>query len=376
MPKISKTFCPAKWDDLHLNFNYNWAYACCKATPIEFVDEWKSVLDKQKENLLNDIQDPSCEYCWKIERNGGQSDRMNLLLKFNPADTLKYHKNPSAERIEVNLGNECNFQCTYCSPKFSSKWDTDIKTNPYKFKSDLYHYAPKKKNSGNLETNLDFLKTYDKIKTLNLIGGEPLQNKNLFHILDKLDNVETLHITTNFSCSLSTIDKIIKLSHNYKHLVLGISIDATEELAEFVRYGLDYKQWKANVDYLFDNLTDNMEVIFLSLITSLSIKGLKDIIPVIDQYHSKNNSTTWRLSYCTSPKIQSFSTLLESKDRYVDLLNKLQDKTYVKNIESITNVLQNTNFDKKLYKELLDFIYEFAERKKISIPKQLNAKAT
>jgi len=75
MQKIPKTFCPAKWDELHLNYNYNWAYGCCKATPIVFKRDWHEELDKQKNNLLQDVQDPSCDYCWQVENQGGVSDR-------------------------------------------------------------------------------------------------------------------------------------------------------------------------------------------------------------------------------------------------------------------------------------------------------------
>lgn len=370
MLTIPKTFCPAKWDDLHLNFNYNWAYACCKATPIVFVNDWKSALDQQKQNLLDDIKDPSCEYCWKIEQQGGHSDRKGLLQDFTETELQQYYDNPPPRRIEVNLGNECNFQCTYCSPKFSSKWDSDVKTNPYKFKSDLHHYAPKKKNNNNLETNLDFLKTYDSVEVLNLIGGEPLQNKNLFHILDRVDNVKVLHITTNFSCNVATIDKIINLSQYYEKIVLGISIDATDDIAEFVRYGLNYRQWKTNVDYLYTHMTANMEVIFLSLITSLTIKGLQSLIPLIDAYHDEKDSTTWRLSYCVSPLMQSFSTVAEFKDPYIETLNKLQNKSYVKNVDTIIHALQHSKFDIKLYDELISFVNEFANRKKLIVPKQ------
>jgi|TARA_R110000868_G_scaffold5917_14_gene34480 organic radical activating enzyme len=369
MPKISKTFCPSKWDDLHLNFNYNRAYACCKASPINFVSDWSKELDRQKENLLSDTQDPSCNYCWDIENQGGVSDRNAFMSTFDNTTYKEYVNNRQPKNIEVNLGNECNFQCTYCGPTFSSKWEGDISKKHYEFKTDLHHYKIEPKSKENKENNLDFLKQYDRIELLNVIGGEPLQNKNLFKLLDSVDNVDTLSITTNLSCSQKKLDKILQLSKKYKKLRLGISIDSTDKIGEFTRLGLDFTQWKDNVDYILDNMADNVEIIFLTLFTSLTIKDIANTIELITGYCGRTDSATWRLSYCVSPKIQGFATVPEEeKIPYLITLNTLRSQPFIKNVDSIIESLIVHRFDKKLYDELQEFLQEFSQRKNIKIP--------
>lgn len=372
MLKIPKTFCPGKWDDLHLNFNFNYAYGCCKASPIIFVKDWNPILDQQKENLLNGIQDPSCNYCWNVENsNGGISERYRYLKHFDESQFELYKNNsikPSV--IEVNLGNECNFQCTYCNPKFSSKWETDMRTRPYRFKTDIRHYNVIEKKINNIENNLNFLKDFKSIKVFNLIGGEPLQNKKLFKILNSIDvEIETLSITTNFSCNKKMLNKLIALADNYKTLRIGISIDSTGDIAEFTRYGLDYKKWKENVEYLLINMRQNTEIIFLSLLTSLTIHDLNNTAEMIDTFTKSGKDIIWRLSYCVSPKIQSFNTLKEDvKIKYIQILEKLKNKNYIINSDSVIEALTSSEFDPKLHDELLHFINEFSDRKNIKIP--------
>ena len=375
MPKISKTFCPAKWDELHLNFNFNYAYGCCKASPIVFDKDWNPAIDKQKENLLNGIQDSSCNYCWNIENAGGISDRHIYVEQFDTSQFELYANNSiEPNTIEVNLGNECNFQCTYCNPKFSSKWETDMKTRPYKFKTDIGHYNVAKKKNDNIENNLNFLKDFKNIKVLNLIGGEPLQNKKLFEILNGTEvEIEILSITTNLSCDTNMLDKLITLADNYKNLRIGISIDATGDLAEFTRYGLNYKKWQENVEYLLMNMKDNTEIIFLSLLSSLTIYDLSNTNEMIDSFARSGKPITWRLSYCVSPRIQSFDTLKEKiKIESIEILEKLKSKNYIKNIEVIIEALTASNFNTKLYDELMHFVNEFSDRKNIKIPTCLN----
>ena len=61
--------------------------------------------------------------------------------------------------IQVSVGNECNFQCTYCNPKFSSKWEDDVRRQSYKVFTDRFFYGIDDTNTDLLNKNLNFLKT-------------------------------------------------------------------------------------------------------------------------------------------------------------------------------------------------------------------------
>ena len=372
MQKIPKTFCPAKWDELHLNYNYNWAYGCCKATPIVFKRDWHEELDKQKNNLLEGVQDPSCDYCWQVENQGGVSDRQGYLDNFDYNTIGLYQQPREPSTVEVNLGNECNFQCTYCGPQFSSKWQQEQSTNPIKFKTDIQHYRLVKKQDELIDNNLRFLNKYQELDTLNLIGGEPLLNKKLFKMLDEVDNVKNLHITTNFSCSHKVINNIIERSQRYHSVKLAISLDSTGLVAEFTRWGMDYDKLISNINYLIDNIRDNIEIRILTLVSALTIVDLDRLTDVVNELKQRHSKLTWRLSYCVSPRIQSFATVKdELKLQALDKIKQLALLDYTVNADTVVTSLEASEFDSKLYQEQQEFLEEFSLRKKIAIPREL-----
>ena len=372
MQKIPKTFCPAKWDELHLNYNYNWAYGCCKATPIVFKRDWHEELDKQKNNLLEGVQDPSCDYCWQVENQGGVSDRQGYLDNFDYNTIGLYQQPREPSTVEVNLGNECNFQCTYCGPQFSSKWQQEQSTNPIKFKTDIQHYRLVKKQDELIDNNLRFLNKYQELDTLNLIGGEPLLNKKLFKMLDQVDNVKNLHITTNFSCSHKVINNIIERSQRYHSVKLAISLDSTGLVAEFTRWGMDYDKLISNINYLIDNIRDNIEIRILTLVSALTIVDLDRLTEVVNELKQRHSKLTWRLSYCVSPRIQSFATVKdELKLQALDKIKQLALLDYTVNADTVVTSLEASKFDSKLYQEQQEFLEEFSLRKKIAIPREL-----
>ena len=173
MHKIPDTFCPAKWDELFVSFEMNYAYSCCKSTPTKFSNNVFEIIDVQKQKLLEGHQDESCNYCWNVERLGTDSLRHSYLKDFDPATFEQYKDNSVRPRmIQVSLGNECNFQCTYCNPKFSSKWEQDVRTKPYKVFTDRFFYSIDPKQSDVMDKNIEFLSTISHIEKLGVQGGE------------------------------------------------------------------------------------------------------------------------------------------------------------------------------------------------------------
>lgn len=372
MQKISETFCPAKWDDLYINLESNFAYGCCKALPVPINNDCKKTLDKQKENLLNNIQDPSCEYCWKLERNNLPSLRQIHLANFSrPYED--YLANCDPLEVEINLGNECNFQCIYCNPKFSSKWNADVLKKPYALFTDKFNYSyiPIKEIRDNIDTE-NVITTYAKnIKSIALLGGEPFYNKKFFKILDNL-SVDTLRITTNLSAKIEDLKKFFSITKKFKSVILQISIDSTGDLAEFTRYGINYEDFLVKLKFVLDNCPANTKIFILSVMTSITIRDIKNIkkliLPLV-----QNNSVVWNLSYCTSPRFQSFDTLLDKfKQSAILELNELQIYNNIVGEDVVLSAIQISKFNKTLYMQLVHFLNEFSSRQKIKLPIELD----
>ena len=366
MQTIADTFCPAKWDELFVSFETNYAYACCKSKPMTFVKDINEHLDQQKSNLLNGVQDSSCEYCWQIERNGNTSLRHTYLKNFDVTSYDNYINNSvTPTLLQVNLGNECNFQCTYCNPKFSSKWEQDVNKQSYKLFTDRYFYQVDVRSKDLQNKNLEFLKSFDKIETLSLVGGEPLYNKKLFEILSSVD-AESLILVSNLSADKTTLQKTLNAIKKFQTVKLGVSIDATGPLAEFVRFGLNYSYFMDNLQYVLKQ--PNITIAIQSLMTSLTIRDIDNLSKVILPLLDKHENLEWNLSYCTDPRIQSLETLQDQyKDSIIQCMESFMDHDRVNGGDRVINVIKTTKFNNTLYNELKQFIREFSSRKNMEI---------
>ena len=194
MQKISDTFCPAKWDEVYVSYEMNYAYACCKSRPTEFHENPLEYIDKERSALLDGVQDTSCEYCWRLERAGQTSLRHEYLKKFDKKNFESYANNTQQPKfVQVSIGNECNFQCTYCNPKFSSKWEEDVSKQKYKIFTDRFFYEVKDKQKDeklNVYVKNSFMVTYVLLittGTITIIEALRTQNPTIRHVL----NLET-----------------------------------------------------------------------------------------------------------------------------------------------------------------------------------------
>jgi organic radical activating enzyme len=369
MQVIPSTFCPAKWTDLIVNMNYNYVYACCKSTPLKFISNVNEVMDQQKINLLNGVQDSSCEFCWKKENANLPSLRQEYLENFDPSTLPLYTNNTIVPGlIEVNLGNACNFQCIYCNPKFSSQWEQDVREKPFKVFSDKYFYAIDEKNRDTIDTTIEWLLKIGPIHTLSLLGGEPLLNKHFFNIVEIVKS-KKLMVTTNLSCKHATLDRLFALASQYEKIVLSISVDSTGKNAEFARYGMDFNTLLTNIHYVLAHAPKNVSIVFQSLMTSFTIRDLSEMQQFISTLHNIDDTIEWHLNVCEYPRILELNTLHdEYKPAILKILTELKTLPYIRSVDILEGAVIAAQFNNTLYQGMKLFLQEFSERKNIKIP--------
>lgn len=367
MPKIPNTFCPAKWDELFVNLDHNLAYSCCKATPTEISVEIEQTLNSQKENLLKGIQDSSCNFCWEAENKGLASRRNRYLLKFDKESFSEYKNSKKPSLVEINLGNECNFQCMYCGPKFSSQWYADIAKKPYKLFNSKFEYAIPIKLQITKDDKFQLIQQYSSnTNRIDIIGGEPFYSKRFYELLELISSNE-LSITTNLSCNYQQLDKFFQLTEKFKKVRFDVSLDATGEIAEFVRHGLNFKKFDQNLKYVIDNAPSNFELSIKSLMTSLTVLDMENLRSYVDTF--LNSNVKWYLFPCISPEFQSFKTLKdEFKSNLITLLAEYEKDTRIIYADTVKSAIIINNFNNTLYNQLKIFVEEFAQRKRITNP--------
>jgi pyruvate-formate lyase-activating enzyme len=368
---ISKTFCPAKWDELVINSYYNFVYSCCKAAPLRFEKEYKNALDKQKLNLLNNVQDSSCQYCWEVENNNKFSLRMQHLKDFNFDSYSEYHNlNKSIKNLEINLGNTCNLQCQYCNPKFSSEWEKDVRKKMYPIFTDRFVYEIVEKNKSSKESNFNLL-TKENPETLTIIGGEPFLYKSLWEILDAA-RIKELRLTSNFMVDSSIIDRL--LSYEDKFVInLNVSIDATKTIAEYTRHGLDFEKFFQNLKYYLKN-SKSKKISISSLMTAVTVLDFENFYNYITDLRNEMHdcAIVLTISNCLYPKIQTFAVLsTEVRKPVIEFINRIKNKEYTFGLESLLSALQTEKFNSGFHKQFKYFINEWDIRKDTTLPKEI-----
>ena len=321
LDKVSPTICAAKWLDSTI-WLYSGLTTSCHHPPSHKIDltaleNNPSAIHNTREKKLARLEmqqgrRPSeCEYCWKIEDLSAKhiSDRIFQSVNYD-LETLTglkesdFDKNVNLKTLEVAFDRTCNFACSYCNPSFSSRWAKDITENgPYTgLKTDLRnHYTNSHPGSdpyGSQETNPfieSFWKWWPELKSslrqLRITGGEPLMSPNFWKLLDFFKSDGQLDINlavnSNLGAKDDLIDRLVKESHHVRHLEIFTSNEAYGIEAEYIRDGLNFGKWKANVEKL---LTEG-NIKRLHLMMTINGLCLFSIDKLLDQ------AVSWKREY-------------------------------------------------------------------------------
>jgi sulfatase maturation enzyme AslB (radical SAM superfamily) len=236
---------------------------------------------------------------------------------------------------------------------------------PYTIFSDRYFFGVDDKKPGALDSTLKFLQGYKKIQRLSIVGGEPLLNKKFFSIIESIES-DSLSLSTNLSCKQATIDKLIKECSRYQSVSIRVSIDATGDIAEFSRLGLNYQKFVDNLNYLIANRPANLTLVIGSVMSSITVRDLDKFSKLVTPLLNAN--THWHIDYCQFPVTQSMKTLPDHyRAEILDVINGLEQFD-IKGLNALKSVVANTKFNKIMHQELKHFIQEFSDRKNIKIP--------
>lgn len=252
-----------------------------------------------------------CEFCKKIEDNGGTSDRMQHLTIPNlypkELDTNVNATRVTPKILEIFLNDTCNLKCTYCNTKDSSQIAREVeKFGPLKFQngSEVNGFEKFTKHPNSeifLNKTLEWLqKNMHELRRLHLLGGETFYQKELDQVLEVLSKNKNPHLEFNIVSNLMvkqekfkiTIEKIKELvkNKNIGRFDLTASIDGWGPEAEYARTGLKCDHWYELFKYCV-----NEKWIVLNTnqtITSLTVKSIPELLKMIKHFKKTKNIET------------------------------------------------------------------------------------
>jgi len=306
------TFCLAKWHHVTMYLQSGETHSCYHPRPhkipLEELRDNPSALHNTHEKklerkmMLEGKKPEGCQYCWNIEAMGPDyiSDRhirnSSIFTEERFEQTAKgpWDQNINPEYLEINFGNECNFKCGYCHPKYSTS-----------FYKEIEKFGPVT-NVKNHRCDIDWMKLYQREeenpyvdafwewwpelrKTLNIMrvtGGEPTLHKSTWQLLDKIEEEPMPWLELNINSNLGTKTVLIeRLADKVKKLVeenkiqsfkLFTSMDTWGERAEYIRTGLDLELWEQNFHTYVQH--SNSPITFMITFNIFSVTSFKSLL--------------------------------------------------------------------------------------------------
>lgn len=330
---VSPSFCTAKWKQVTMHLQNGHTHSChhprTHFIPVDEIKRNPTALHnseykkQQRKMMLEGVRPEECDYCWRVEDTTDQySDRVyksadNTWARPYLKDIVSkpWDDNVDPSYVEVSFGNVCNFKCSYCAPHISSQWMEEIErygaypttsnfNSLYWIESQKQMPIPNNQENPYVDAFWEWWpKMYKELKYFRITGGEPLLNKNTFKVLDYIiENPNPdleVAVNTNMNPPKELLNKflekvkIIVEEKKLKKFKLFTSAEAHGKQAEYIRFGMNYDEWIANIHKTYQTIPD-IEFTIMSTYNILSIpsyvKFLDDILDIKRMYGSANSS--------------------------------------------------------------------------------------
>lgn len=243
----SPTFCPAPWTCVNINQLglvlpcLNSGFLLGNVKQRNFADILRDEpLRSMKQAQIQGQWHPGCSECKEREQYG-HSPRTQWHVEPETiaaiSQDLENYFVP--EHVTINWSNLCNLACTYCNDETSTAWQSLRKIPIQHVKNEHDALISIISQHGHL------------LKGLSLGGGEPLLQKGLADLLEKITAKSvSVMVTTNLSVDLDT-NPIYQILKTWPNVSWMISFDnANKEKFEYVRHGASWDMFYNNIDKL------------------------------------------------------------------------------------------------------------------------------
>lgn len=266
----SKTFCSALWTAIYQSPNgsispccvWNGSLGNVNNTSIEDVFNSEYV-NRLKNKMLDGKKIHQCKYCYNIEKHTNSESTRHFFNK-HFIDKIEWESSDvQFVYWDLRISNLCNFKCRMCSHGLSSEWYNDWKSLGNEPKEKVVKIDDKSNFWQQLKEH------YKYVDSIYFAGGEPFMNEHHYKILEDLVDRKLydtkIIVNTNASITHWKKKKVLDYYKPFNNVIFGFSIDGSYEVGEYIRKGLDYKQWKKNVKEYVDYITekDSWDITYL-----------------------------------------------------------------------------------------------------------------
>lgn len=175
---------------------------------------------------------------------------------------------------DYRFSNLCNFRCRTCGDMLSSAWETEQKThgmvNWHDSKNNWMLPAIRKDISafqdGQIEAEFSAAVESHRVEEVYWVGGEPLMYEQHWRYMKRIVELgDGPRLYARYNTNLSRIshrgvDLYRDILSNIRDWQICASLDGTNEIGEYIRTGLDYKQFYDNFKYGLEYATNSRQM--------------------------------------------------------------------------------------------------------------------
>lgn len=308
--------------------------------PIKTIFEKHYIWEKSRNLSLNNEVNPSCQQCHSEEEAGLKSYRMNSNKKFYKYINLQ-EENHKLLSLELKLGAKCNLACRICSSQHSNKL---LKEDSFKIfgKANKEWMRDMQSKSEWASSDDWWSQVYDVSKDLKYIkftGGEPLIIEQHFKYLEWLAESgldPEISYITNGTVELS--DKIKSIWSKFSKVHISVSLDAVDELGEYIRTNSSWEEQRKNLsDYVSFLGIENVGI--TSTISVLNVHKVGDFINFLKEDNKLQIPIVFNM--LVSPKELAIQNLNDKAKVYLNSVYNNLINTNVEMPKHIINGLKN-----------------------------------
>lgn len=341
---LDKNFCVIPWTGFEVEPNGDVKNCIISKDVIGNLKEnsIEELLDKNavvRKQMLDGNFPETCSGCYLHEKHRGK-DFDSISSRLYYAKELTSHiskgvldsaENFELRHVDVRWSNKCNFACVYCSPEYSSKWQTE-----------LGQPVMKKSTTDNFK---DYLySNIKKLKNVYLAGGEPMlmkENKEFLTLL--LEDNPDVHLRVNTNLS-KTNTGIFDLLCKFENVHWTISVESMEDEFNYIRFHGAWRDFLDNLEVIRKN---NHKISFNMLYFVLNYKSVFKTIDFFKSLGFHNNSFVLgplykpkNLNILNLPK----NILDECKKLFQDEIDKKPGFLLQNSYENVLSYLTETEF--------------------------------
>lgn len=314
----SASFCAAKWYNASIWLWSGWTTSC-HHNPPHYVDLAQVQADptalhntdikKNERRMMKQGEKPvNCQFCWIIEdvSPDNLSDRTWLSMssatdaQIEAAWAADWDQGVDPGYLEIGFDKTCNLACSYCGPSVSSAWSRDIKrngayqglvTDQRNYYTDSYDWDLKYTYNDQNPLADAFFQWWDQslhrnLQHLKITGGEPLMSGHIWRLMTWLESnpnqsTAEISLTTNLSYDTELLDRFLAHADNINNRInFHVSGEAMGAKGTYIRQGLDWQAWCANVDHLMKNQRID-SIRFISTINALAAENFAEFLAYV-----------------------------------------------------------------------------------------------